>query len=136
MAVVLRHTEPESAPVTAVMSRPPVTVPAGSSLDAVEHLFLARGISRAPVVDLDGRLLGIVAKTDLITEHVEGRVEHRTVDDVMSRQVVTVGDHASLSTAAQLMADRRLHGLPVVAAGGKVVGMLSSLDVVRWLARR
>ncbi len=50
--------------------------------------------------------------------------------------VFSLPEHASLAQAAALMALEGVHRIPVVAADGKVVGIVSSLDLMRWMARR
>jgi CBS domain-containing protein len=61
------------------------------------------------------------------------RMENLAVSDVMIRDVLTVGPDESLAKAAQLMIDRHVHRLPVVA-DGRLVGILSSLDLARVVA--
>jgi CBS domain-containing protein len=142
-------------PVSAIMTRNVVTVPSGTSLDFVAELMLARGLSRIPVLDKSGHLIGIVSKTDLVEQahdagdtselpprddrlsnlrgfHVHG--EGAIVDEVMSRSVVAVGDRASIQRAAQLMVGAQIHGLPVVTASGALVGFVSTMDILVWLS--
>jgi CBS domain-containing protein len=51
--------------------------------------------------------------------------------DVMTRNVLTVGPEASVAQAIRLMLDNKVSGLPVVAADGKVVGILTEGDLLR-----
>jgi CBS domain-containing protein len=142
-------------PVSAIMTRNVVTVPSGTSLDVVAELMLARGLSRIPVLDESGHLIGIVSKTDLVEKahdagdtseppprdvrlaemrgfHVHG--EGAIVDEVMSRSVMAVDDTATIQRAAQLMVGARIHGLPVVTASGALVGFVSTMDILAWLS--
>lgn len=50
--------------------------------------------------------------------------------------VFTLPESASLSKAAALMAFEGVHRLPILSNDGKVVGILSALDVLRWLAKQ
>lgn len=59
----------------------------------------------------------------------------RTIRDVMSTEVVTVGPTASLRDAAQLLVDHRISGLPVVDDAGAVVGVISEADFVSAAGR-
>lgn len=56
-----------------------------------------------------------------------------TVRDVMTRKVFTTSPTASLAEAAATMSRRRVSGLPVVAEGGRLAGILSQKDVIRVL---
>jgi len=55
-----------------------------------------------------------------------------TAADLMTRDVAVVHPETSLLAAVKLMATRRISGLPVVDEAGKIVGMLSEGDLVRW----
>jgi CBS domain-containing protein len=54
-----------------------------------------------------------------------------TVDEVMAREVLAVRPDISLRTAAELMLEHAISGMPVVDEDGQLVGMLSKTDVVR-----
>ena len=148
--ISIKRVKAKSGTVAALMTRPAVTVRPDLSLESLQDLFVERGLSRVPVVDGRGRAVGVIAKTDLIndradaldTSEEEGPVrgshvhaEPRTVEELMTKNVVTVRADAPLWIAAELMADRALHGVPVVDTRQVVVGMLSSLDFVRFVAR-
>src|SRR3712207_362824 len=57
--------------------------------------------------------------------------ELSTVDEVMTRRVVSVRPDTSVETLAALMLERNISGLPVVDAQGQLMGMVSKTDVVR-----
>jgi len=142
-----------------VMTREVVTVSPDLSVESLVDMMLERGISRVPVVDEAGRPIGMVAKTDVLVDSVahgdhndwepaeipRGRNVFYSpagfhlyevgalVGDVMCRGVVSLPESASLADAAELMATRNLHGIPVTS-GGKVVGLISDADVVAWVA--
>jgi CBS domain-containing protein len=61
------------------------------------------------------------------------RMERLRVRDVMTRDVITVGPELPVEKAAQLLCERRIHRLPVVE-GGRLVGIVSSLDFTRLVA--
>jgi len=119
--------------VSAVMSRDVVCVREGVSLYVLTALFLERGISGAPVVDAEGFPLGVVSKTDLVRNTYEGGLG-TMVSDIMTPLTFKLREHAALSQAAALMAYEGVHRVPVVSDEGRVVGILSSIDVMRWLA--
>ena len=53
-----------------------------------------------------------------------------TVADVMSRDVITVQPQTPLNQAIQILAERRITGLPVVDDAGKLVGVISETDLM------
>ena len=119
-------------PVSAVMTSDLLAVRPDVSLEAVTTLLLERGIGGAPVVDEIGRPIGVCSKTDLL-----GRRPGTggSVAEAMTREAVTVSETASLSEAAALMSARGIHRVLVLSDDGKLSGILTSEDIVRWFAR-
>jgi CBS domain-containing protein len=129
--------------------------PETSVLDIATTLS-ERQISALPVVDTDGRLVGIVTEGDLMrrpeigTERRQGLAQTDsllarraraaayvkshgvTAADVMTRDVVTMTQDTPLTAIAELMENRRIRRVPVVE-DGKLVGIVSRLDLVRAL---
>src|SRR4029453_10599281 len=68
-------------------------------------------------------------------EGVEGSPT-MTIEQVMTRDVITVNPAASIHTAARLMGDHGISGLPVVADDGKLVGIISEGDLILRHTRR
>ncbi len=121
-------------PVAEVMTQDVSCVTADVSLEALAKLFDARQISCAPVVDEVGNLIGLVTKTDVICEFYDLDQEPPVdVADVMTTRPTTVQELATLAEVVHLLPTT--HHLPVTSASGKVVGILSTHDVIRWLAR-
>jgi CBS domain-containing protein len=124
------------------------------SVAEVGKLLALRGVSGAPVVDEQGRILGIVSQNDLVrhssapvTAEESGRfyssdpdyrdigalrvdVSDVPVSEVMSRKVYTVSRDTSAAIAANIMRERRIHRL-VVTDRARVVGVITSLDLMR-----
>jgi CBS domain-containing protein len=61
-------------------------------------------------------------------------LEDTTVEDVMTRRVLTVPMGASLADAAKIMVNAGVHRVPVVSANGALVGLVTTSDIVRWVA--
>jgi CBS domain-containing protein len=120
--------------VGVAMSHPAVTVDAGETLAMAETLVLSRRIGCLPVVE-QGRLVGMLTTTDLVRGALDRELERtaseqpRQVGAVMRREPAGVTPDALLLDAVATMVARRTHQLPVVDAGGHVVGMLSDQDI-------
>ncbi|MDP2274349.1 MAG: CBS domain-containing protein [Archangium sp.] len=91
------------------------------------------GVTSAPVVDDNGVLVGVVFLTALARLR---EAEELEVEDAMITDMVTVPQRATVAEVARLMAQHGLERVPVVTADGHVVGVVSSMDIVRWLADR
>lgn len=102
-----------------------------ASIDALRASFAERGVSTAPVVDAEGRLLGAVSSSDV----AHAPPDARTVADVMAEPAVALSESASLFQASALMAYEGVHRIVVVDERWRVIGVLSALDVLAWIAR-
>lgn len=92
------------------------------------------GVTSAPVVDDNGVLVGVVFLTTLARLRTDDELE---VEDAMiTDELVTAPVLATVPEVARLMADHHLERLPVVTNDGHVIGVVSAMDVVRWLAAR
>lgn len=139
-----------------VMSSPVVTVGPDESVHAVARLLLEQRISAVPVVDSERKLVGILSEGDLIhraeigTEHAprswwlslvaDGAEAARhyvkshgmKVADLMTRDVVTVGEETSLTDIAELLEEKHIKRVPVVR-DGVVVGIVSRANLLQAL---
>jgi CBS domain-containing protein len=152
-----RRAAPAKEPhVSSIMSKEVVTVRKGASVESVVELMLAHGLSRIPVVDENDRLIGVVSKTNLVAKSHEAgaageplsprealvaeqrgyhlQAEAATLEEVMSRSVMALSEDATLRRAAELMVGAQVHGLPVVTSSGRLVGFLSSMDIMAWIS--
>lgn len=125
-----------SAPLSLIMARKVLCV--RSDLDASEarSRMLGRGVSGLPVVDNWGRALGVISKTDLVEHGIGAESSGHSVGDIMTPLVFSLTPDDSIGRAAALMAYEGVHRVVVVDRGGYVVGLVSSLDIARWLGRR
>ena len=123
----------DRTPLSEVMTGDVFCVRPGVTIEVVAELLTEHGITGVPVVDEAGRAIGVISKTDLVQARHDRLGE--TAADIMMPIAFTLPENASLSHAAALMAYEGIHRLPVVAADGSVVGIVSAMDVVRWLAR-
>lgn len=126
-----RPTDGDRTPLSAVMSAHITCVSEDLAAEELVALLVDRGFSGAPVVDSAGKPVGVVSRSDLL-EDARGRL----VRDIMMPIAFTLPESASLSHAAALMAYENIHRVPVVAADGAVIGIVSAMDIVRWVAEQ
>ncbi|MEZ4367878.1 MAG: CBS domain-containing protein [Kofleriaceae bacterium] len=124
-------------PLAEVMSERVIRVRASATLAEVRELLHHHRVGAVPVVDPDGRPIGVVSRTDLLTPS-EGELpdDRSTCDQLMMPVVFTLGTSAPVGHAAALMAVEGVHRVFVVDDHGSLVGVVSALDVTRWLAAR
>jgi CBS domain-containing protein len=140
-----------------IMISPVKTIgPEATIAEAVETM-LSMHVSGLPVVDGDGRLVGLISEADFLHRAELGTTKRkprwiefllgpgesaesyvmshgRKVGDVMTRDVMTVNASASLNEVVDLMERRKIKRVPVIS-GGQLVGIISRSDLVRALAR-
>jgi acetoin utilization protein AcuB len=112
------------------MSVPPITIRADADYQSVLALMQEHAVHHVPVLDPDGALVGIVTERDLLLAASRYLQAHVDVGDIMHRDVVTVAPDTPLQQAAALLARHKIGGLPVVAADGRVVGVITETDLL------
>jgi CBS domain-containing protein len=142
-----------------VMIRDIVALAPDTSIEAAGRLLALHSISAAPVVDAEGRALGVVSLSDIASPnsprssaqgkhfyyriwrgqiHAEGIVcyepstQHGVASDVMSVPLVTIDADAGVDEAARRLLVSHIHRLFVVE-DGRVTGVISALDCLRTL---
>jgi acetoin utilization protein AcuB len=109
------------------MTKEPITVEPDDLLIRASHKMQTGGFRRLPVVS-DGKLVGIVTERDL-REH-RGYLEHTKINGVMTEDPVTVSPATTLEEAAQILLERQIGGLPVVANRG-LIGIITASDILK-----
>ncbi len=123
------------------MSHPVVTVPSDMPIHDALQLMRQESIRRLPVVNPQGKMIGIVSERDLL--HAEPSdvtslsvwelnylLARITVDEVMTRDVITVHEDTPIEEAARIMADHKIGGLPVLR-GEELVGIITETDLFK-----
>jgi CBS domain-containing protein len=141
-----------------IMTKEVITVKPDTTIEELARLFIKHQISGAPVVDDKGNLKGVVTENDLIAKdsrlHIPTivrlfdayiplgtsklademrRMAAYRVDEIYTRNVVTVDDEASIEYVATMMTEKKIHLLPVLS-GGKLVGIIGKKDIIRSIA--
>ncbi len=125
------------------MSSPPITATEDLSLADARALLRARRVRRLPVVDAQGRLVGIVTEGDIhsisashVTDVQEYSLYHRAgqvpLREIMRREVITVTPETMVLEVARIMVDRKIGGIPVIE-DGVVVGIITESDLFRTI---
>jgi len=139
-----------------VMVRAVVTTSSDTTVEQLARLMINLRISGVPVMDRDGRLVGIVTEGDLLRRVETGTERHRPrwsepfssssrlaaayikshakrVADIMTREVFSVEELATLGEIADLLETKHIKRVPVVH-DGKIVGIVSRADLLKVLA--
>jgi CBS domain-containing membrane protein len=113
------------------------------NLETVRTLMEERNIRHAPVVGFGGVLLGLVTHRDVLRNSLKSdalppqaqaeAMQMTTAGEIMTRDPVTAAPGVDIRDAARIMLDKKFGCLPVVE-GGRLVGIVTESDFVRFLA--
>lgn len=121
-----------------LMTVEPLTVRDNSPLVKADRIMRESGVSGLPVVDGEGKLVGVLSRTDLMRMAGESANEEwhgLSVASTMTAPGLTVEADAALAEAAARMEEHRVHRLVVVdTEDGHPTGILSTTDLVRSIA--
>lgn len=135
-----------------------ITVSPDTTIEELGRLFIEKNISGAPVVDSEGRLFGIVTENDLINKssrlHIPTilrlfdafiplgsskleteikRMAASTVGEICARKAVTVEEDTPIEEIATIMAEKKIHLLPVVKEG-VILGIIGKKNIIKGIA--
>jgi acetoin utilization protein AcuB len=128
-----------------VMTKDVICIDMDFTLGKAIELCSEKRIRHLPVLDENGRLAGIVTDRDLryflsprigtLSENTSDRESlHRHVHQMMVRRVVCASSDTSIAEAAQRMLTNRVGCLPVVNGARRVIGIITTSDLLRYIA--
>jgi CBS-domain-containing membrane protein len=133
-----------------IMAKPVVSVTEEMALVQAAGLLAAKQVSGAPVVDREGRIVGVVSEKDFLREMgfgatpsfmriathcldnkscMIGRLRNRYVGEIMTRPPITGTPEMTIGTISALFADRRINRLPIVDDDERPVGIVTRTDL-------
>lgn len=141
-----------------IMKQELVTVSPDTRVTEAAKILLERHINGLPVVDDEGRLVGIICQSDLVAQQMRmpvpsvfnlldgliplgspstlekevRKIAAIRVSEAMSTNPVAVAPGTSLEEIATLMVSRNFHSLPVLEEG-RLIGIIGKEDVLRTL---
>ncbi|WDQ16765.1 CBS domain-containing protein [Rhodopirellula sp. P2] len=136
----------KNEPLTKIMSTGLQTIHDGEPVSKLRAMFESGGIHHIPVVSGE-KLIGIVSWSDFVrisfgefgnqtSKSLDQTLDHLyKVHDVMVADCVTIEKSSTIRDAARLLGSHSFHSLPVVE-GEKLVGIVTSTDLIQYLAEQ
>ncbi|MFE1896979.1 CBS domain-containing protein [Streptomyces yangpuensis] len=119
--------------VADLMTHTAVTVRRTTAFKEIARLLKEFDITALPVIDENGRPVGVVSEADLLRRRPAGGAA--TAGDLMTSPAVTARPEWSVVRAARIMQRHGVKRLPVVDEEGRVVGILSRSDLIQLFLR-
>ena len=120
-----------------IMEKRVLVVDLNSNAKECAKAMSKRGVSSAVVIQ-SGTALGIVTERDLVSKVMSDALDASKVlvRDIMSTPLITVPPEATMTKAAEVMAQYRIRRLVVIGAGGSVSGIVTAGDIARVIAEK
>lgn len=128
-------------PIAEIMTKNVFSVSPDQSLDAVQQIFESNRFHHVPVVN-DGVLIGMVSKSDIylisqglsmgVNAESANREIFRTilVEEVMTTKLAKLSPTDRVDVAAEIFSENLFHAIPVVDDDNKLVGMITTYDLI------
>ena len=114
-----------------LMTESVVSTEPHKSIDHVRRMMERNRVGAIPVIDSEGRPVGIVSSTDIVAD-TNGK---SPVSTIMTEKVYTVPKYDDVSTAARVMRNHKIHRV-LVTHEQRVVGVLSNFDLLKLVEGR
>lgn len=135
------------ASVTTIMSTTLRTASPDDPVIVLDELFKKNRIHHVPITE-EGHVVGIISKSDflfLLRGFTENQVDSFRekaklrafkVEEIMEKEVVTIGDHETIRAAVEILAENRFRSLPVVDESKTLVGIVTTHDIIDMVLGR
>ena len=127
-----RYRDTVNITVAEIMNTRVITIDPDQPCKAALETFLTSHLGSLPVVDGDGKLVGIISKSDLL---LPSKIAKR-VRDILTRQVITVRGESPIAKVVRMFQSTKVRCIPVVDREMKLVGVVGRQDVLAHYARQ
>jgi CBS domain-containing protein len=110
-----------------IMTKEVITVKPSTTRDELVKILARNKISGVPVLDEEGRVIGVVTEADLLQK------TGQTVGELMTKEVISVCEDTPIEEIAKILAEKGIKRVPVLKEG-KLVGIVSRADIVKAFA--
>ena len=132
----------KSVPVSTIMTKNVVKLNLSDDLTKAEILFKKHHIRHIPVVN-GNVIIGMLSYTDLLRISFADAIEDEddvdttvynmfTIEQVMAKKLVSISPETTIKEAAQILASKEFHALPV-CEGDLLVGIITTTDLIKYL---
>lgn len=126
----MKHRDPLSHVITTNLK----TVQINQKMSEVHRIVVENQIHHVPVVD-GRKLVGMISTTDIIRLNITvSNADDWSIEKVMKKNLVTIEINDTVRKATQLLSDGMFHSLPVIDKDKNLIGIITSTDLIKYLA--
>ena len=118
--------------VSAVMTKDPVTVGVDVPVYEAMKLLVEKNVTGLPVVDAQGKLVGVITEKDMLRLLYQEAVRENRVEDFMTRDVVAFTTSDSVVDVCECLIQNSFRRVPIVEEG-RLVGIVSRSDLIKCI---
>lgn len=120
-----------------IMKSPVVTIAPGATLEHAWAIFTEKHFRHVPIVDKEGKLLGVISDRDLlgatsVLAH-KNTPPPKTVKELMRESVLSATPDTEIRTVARVFVQEHIGSMPITEGTGHVVGIITRSDILRTL---
>ena len=116
-----------------IMTREIIVGKPNDDIKSVAKILIAKGVDHLPIVDNEGKLIGIITSWDLAKAVA---YDKRQLHEIMTSKVITAKEDEAIDTVVRRMEKHNISGVPVVDQFNHIIGILTTDDISRKLVRR
>jgi CBS domain-containing protein len=133
----------KNEPISKVLTTDVITTHVAQKVSDVRKLFAEHGFHHVPVVSGE-ELVGLISASDILGISVEGvgsdemsmdaYLDHQfSIEKLMKTDLKTLPEKSTVADAAEVLSDGDIHAVPVVSESNKLIGLVTSTDLIRFL---
>ncbi|MFN4080310.1 MAG: HPP family protein [Saprospiraceae bacterium] len=123
-------------PVTAIMTSNVITLAPSDTLGEARNIFLSKRIHHLPIVEGD-KLVGMVTSWDIFKTGLSAEeYAQKSIREVMTTKLATLEPWQKIGAAAEVLMEHLFHAIPIVDEGGRLKGIVTTYDILKYTFRR
>ncbi|MCP8315774.1 MAG: homocysteine biosynthesis protein [archaeon] len=116
-----------------IMTREIIVGKPNDDIKSVAKILITKGVDHLPIVDNEGKLIGIITSWDLAKAVAHDK---RQLHEIMTSKVITAKEDEVIDTVIRRMEQHNISGVPIVDQSNHIIGILTTDDISRKLVRR
>ncbi|MCP8313535.1 MAG: homocysteine biosynthesis protein [archaeon] len=116
-----------------IMTREIIIGKPNDDIKDVARILIAKSVDHLPIVDNEGKLMGIITSWDLAKAVAQDK---RQLHEIMTLKVITAKEDEAIDTVVRRMEQHNISGVPVIDQSNYIIGILTTDDISRKLVRR